>query len=1036
MADVSVSTNFASPPDIAPKKTSPLRSEALSLMSESTSMRSFPGGAPIGTKLSGGLIARQEGLGTAGNLLPEVHIVTSDKLRPRSAEPGDRNQASEKKPNEHEDTASALVTAESSKEVPVVARGNLSNLSESPLIQATFSAPPNKRFDYYRFFHNGITNYSIADFQPKKPAPSMLHAAIDTAISPVISDEKTRESVDHYAAEFLKTASLFAGPKVGMYSAIALYGLDQVKTDADPINGTIDFALGGAKGATMRKLFTASSQNLKFAPTKGVALGMISRGSEVVFSREMLFRPDVGTARLKQEVLNPTLWVFDGVTFAAGETLFGSANRLTGRALERNRLAGGMTMGASFGVVNGGSREIVRQQAAGEDLDVMKVLKHAGLDGAVGGLGAGAGIKFSDPAFYSSMHRRISDPVGTTKSLLTATGLRQEPGKREFVVTGDQTGLQKFANNEASEATTTVRELKRVLFFNRKGREQNLLVTHKPESAPADSNGVKLNPAKSLIATCNADRLPPEQRAQHVFPESTGPVWMELGSNGRLRFLDQNTYKADPAIYKPLGKLVKLGRPDLTMNVMAPLAIGNVDNPNDPNAQEEWNRFDRDLANAKRIGVDAVSTDVWWGLVETKPGQYSWNYYDQLAARIQNHGLKWVPILSMHQCGGNVGDNVHVPVPFWVWNHLAAKAGSSNPDYAKYKSEQGNVSSEYVSAWATPLALPRYRMLMEEFQRHYSGKRGNISEINVSLGPAGELRYPSYNSHDKGSGYPTRGALQCYSESAIKSFQDFAIAKYGDAAKVKTAWGGEFGEGIGPPKDPGQFFAEGKHHNTQYGRDFIDWYHKSLTDHGKQVLGTAFDVFASEGAPFAGIDIGAKMPGIHWRVGNRNGNDVHLSDRLAELSAGLITTSRADWSSDAAGRGYRPILQMFKDAQPPGSKSRVVPHFTALEMSDGHEGPAIQSMPYSLGVWVGQEAHRQGLPLKGENALSWNLHDHPSWDRMRSFMNLPGNLNGYYQGLTVLRLGDVINSDLGRGRLAEIIQAGREARARESAEAK
>jgi hypothetical protein len=37
---------------------------------------------------------------------------------------------------------------------------------------------------------------------------------------------------------------------------------------------------------------------------------------------------------------------------------------------------------------------------------------------------------------------------------------------------------------------------------------------------------------------------------------------------------------------------------------------------------------------------------------------------------------------------------------------------------------------------------------------------GGFPEINVPAGPSGELRYPSYNAHDQGSGYPTRGALQ------------------------------------------------------------------------------------------------------------------------------------------------------------------------------------------------------------------------------------------------------------------------------------
>lgn len=883
-------------------------------------------------------------------------------------------------------------------------------------------------------FRHGINAHSMSDLQLQGPAPSLLEAGIDKVTSNIVSNKETRDQVNHYTAEFLKTASLFAKPKVGVASAAVLYGFDNVKTDQDLTTGSIDFALGGAKGATVRSLFTWSSKTFKLAPTKGIALGVISRDAEIVFSREMVNNPSGALAKLKQETVNPTLWAYDGAVFIAGEGMFGVANRMTGRALSRSQLASGMAMGGSFGIVNGGSGEIIRQQNAGEKLDIGKVLHHAALDGGVGALGAGFGIKASDPRFYANMGQSISNIDVTAKNVLISAGLKQQPGLRTFEVIGDRNSLLKFQNNEIPEATTQVRELKKVLFFDRKGPEQTLIVSHK---APLLKPGEKLDPAKCVLANCNPERLNSDVRAAHAFPESKGPVWLDLGlSASKLRLLSENTYKLEPGTYKPLGTMTKLGRPEITMNVMAPLAVGNLENPNDPNSKSAWESFERDLANAKKIGVDGVSTDVWWGLVEPKPGQYNWKYYDQLSQRIKDHGLKWVPILALHQCGGNVGDNVYVPLPFWVWNHVAAKAGSNNPDFAKYQSEQGNKSSEYVSVWATEHALPRYRSLMESFQNHFANRRNDIAEINVSLGPAGELRYPSYNAHDQNSGYPTRGALQSYSEVAVKSFQDYAIKKYGSPEKVKEVWGTEYGADITPPKNPGEFLARNKHHETQYGRDYFDWYNHSLLNHGKQVLNTALDVFGTKNAPFHGIDIGAKMPGIHWRVGERQGENVIMGDRLAELAAGLITTSRGDWNADPMGRGYRPILEMFRDVQRPGSKSKVVPHFTALEIPDGHEGPSVKSMPYALGTWVGQESARQGLTLKGENALSWNLHDHGSWDRMRSFIDLPGNQNGYYHGLTILRMSDVVNSDLARARMEELIQAVRARNAESAREAK
>ncbi|MDZ4838145.1 MAG: family 14 glycosylhydrolase [Candidatus Melainabacteria bacterium] len=882
--------------------------------------------------------------------------------------------------------------------------------------------PETKPIDFSPYFTNGIASYSYKNFMPAEPPKTLLESGINTVTEPVFKNVETKNQVNYYTAEFLKTASLFASPKIGMYSAVALYGLDNVRTDQGLVDGSFDFAIGGAKGAAVRSLFTYSSRNLNFAAGKGVAMGAINRGAEVVFSREMIENPSAGMAKLKLEVVNPALLAYDAATFVVGEGLFGAANKMTGGALRKSQLASGMSMGASFGIVNGGSGEIIRQQTAGEQLDISKVLRHAALDGGVGALGAGFGIKGSDPRFYKNLGHKISNLDVTANSVLVSAGIKPQVGRRDFVVTGDRTSLDLFSRGEKTSATATVREVKKVLFFNKQGPETTLQVAHnKPD---ANGNGIRLVPGKSILATCFPEMLPESMRKAHAFPESTGPVIMDSNGKGKLRLISENTYKLDPATYKSLGEMTRLAGPQITINLMAPLAVGNMEKPLDPANKEAWAAFDRELAAAKKAGVDGVSIDVWWGLVEPKPGKFVFPYYEHAFDRIRDHGLKTIPILSLHQCGGNIGDNVFVPIPFWVWNDVAARAGSKNPDYAKYVSEQGNKSPEYVSAWATPHVLPRYRAFMEAFQTHFANRRNDFSEINVSLGPAGEIRYPSYNSHDRNTGYPTRGALQSYSEVAVKAFRDFAVAKYGSEAKAKEAWGDPKAASIVPPQTPEHFFANGEHAKSQYGKDFFDFYSNSLIEHGRQVLGTAVDVFGSNNAPFAGIDIGAKVPGIRWRVGERQGDQYVPGDRLAELNAGLIRTSRGDWASSETGHGYRPLMEMFRDVQKPGSKSRVVPHFTALELADGQDGRGVKSMPDSLASWVGQESNRQGLHLKGENALSFTLSDNASWDRMQSFLKLPGNPNGRYEGLTLLRLGgEVLNTEVGRTRLAEMVKA-------------
>lgn len=456
----------------------------------------------------------------------------------------------------------------------------------------------------------------------------------------------------------------------------------------------------------------------------------------------------------------------------------------------------------------------------------------------------------------------------------------------------------------------------------------------------------------------------------------------------------------------------------IKINVMAPLLVGDPADLGSLASQVAWNEFDSHLTIMKQSGIEAVSTDVWWGLVEPIEGQFNWSYYDQLSDHIIKAGLKWVPILSLHQCGGNVGDTSNVPIPAWIWAKLAAKAAASSADAVKFVSEQGNSSAEYVSFWATHLALSSYRALMTAFQAHFAAKASHIAEVNVSLGPAGELRYPSYNSHDKNTGWPTRGALQCYSSLALASFRDYIMGKYGDVNNVAEAWGD--GRAIEPPADATLFYEQGEH-LTQYGRDLFDWYQHVLVAHARMMLLAARGIFDASGAAFAGIDIGAKIPGIHWLVGTVSDGVVTLGSRLAELNAGLIRTSSIEeWSHDDQGRGYRPLLKFFAELQQKG-RSRVVLHFTCLEMPDGVDGPQVQSLPKSLVTWVGDEARRQGVAIKGENALGFKLYDRASWRLMRSALAIPPQ-TGAYEGLTLLRMTDIAHSGDARDELSQILQ--------------
>jgi hypothetical protein len=877
-----------------------------------------------------------------------------------------------------------------------------------------FKEPPHEaklpQFDIGQFMGDGAQNEKVAvvahvEDPAKRPQrQSYLEKGVNHFTQSFIDDDKQRHTVNHYASEFLKTTALFTPGKIGVIGTVALHGLAQASPD-DAIGAqAADLTLGMAKGGVIRGAFEYVGKNYHFAPTKGILIGTSSRAAEAVFQRDLFTDPSAVQARLGREIVNPQAWAFDAAVFGVGEGLFSVGNRAFNGALSRNRMLGSMSMGASFGVTSGGVGEIVRQQAEGEDLNVGKVLQQALLRGALDTVAGGLGSKLGQVNFSQGWAVEPGLPKGQLK---------------EFVITEGRDALAAFRKNDSEIANLTVRELG---WFGRQKAPQRMLVQR------LDSSESQLNPAAAkadIVATCHPENLSAAERAKHIFPEASGRVWMLAGARDRMAL---STESVPLSVWRNRGYTdpIRLDYGQTVINVMSPLIVGDAANPLGAESKPHWQKFDADLKAAKELGIDGVSTDVWWGMVEAKQNKFEWGYYDKVAEHITKAGLKWVPILSFHSAGGNVGDTVNVPIPHWIWETAASRTVSGKPEAVKFVSEQGNASNEFVSFWATPLIVDRYANVMREFQSHFGKQSKNISEINISLGPSGELRYPSYNQHDVGTGWPTRGAIQAYSELAKESFRDFAVARYGSVEGAGKAWGipNLSRDNVLPPSNPNEFFGRRDHMTTRYGKDFYDWYNQSLINHGRTMIGTALNVFGSETAPFRGIEIGAKIPGIHWRVGSKTGDTITFGDRLAELNAGLIRTSRNDWHSDEAGRGYRPILSMFREMNPlvPGRGTKVVPVFTALEMADGVDGPNVQSLPNTLARWVGIEARRQGLTIRGENALAGNLANANNWNIAHELLDLPNN-PGNYSGITFLRMSDVVNNPTARAELAEIIHA-------------
>jgi beta-amylase len=68
------------------------------------------------------------------------------------------------------------------------------------------------------------------------------------------------------------------------------------------------------------------------------------------------------------------------------------------------------------------------------------------------------------------------------------------------------------------------------------------------------------------------------------------------------------------------------------------LQLGTINAENEVSEPEVLNR---DLQILKRVGVDGVMVDCWWGLVESRgPQRYNWSGYHDLFNMVRDVGLK------------------------------------------------------------------------------------------------------------------------------------------------------------------------------------------------------------------------------------------------------------------------------------------------------------------------------------------------------------------------------------------------------------
>ncbi|XP_041005431.1 beta-amylase-like [Juglans microcarpa x Juglans regia] len=408
--------------------------------------------------------------------------------------------------------------------------------------------------------------------------------------------------------------------------------------------------------------------------------------------------------------------------------------------------------------------------------------------------------------------------------------------------------------------------------------------------------------------------------------------------------------------------------------VMLPLGVVTVEN-----VLEDKDRLEKQLKELRAAGVDGVMTDVWWGIIESQgPKQYDWSAYRSLFQLVRECGLKLQAIMSFHQCGGNIGDIVHIPLPQWVLD-----IGESDPDIF-YTNRTGNRNMEYLSLGVDNrrlfygrTAVEIYSDCMQSFRENMSDflEDGFIIDIEVGLGPAGELRYPSYP-RNQGWAFPGIGEFQCYDKYLKTEFKEVATSE------GHPEW--ELPDNAGTYNDTPEsteFFGSNGTYLTEKGKFFLTWYSNQLLSHGDQILAEANKAFMG-----CKVKLAAKVSGIHWWY--------KADNHAAEFTAGYYNLKDRD--------GYRPIARML-------SRHYGILNFTCLEMRDSEQSADAKCGPQELVQQVLSAGWRENIDVAGENALS--RYDRDGYNQILlnarpNGVNKEGRPKLRMYGVTYLRLSD------------------------------
>jgi len=292
------------------------------------------------------------------------------------------------------------------------------------------------------------------------------------------------------------------------------------------------------------------------------------------------------------------------------------------------------------------------------------------------------------------------------------------------------------------------------------------------------------------------------------------------------------------------------------------------------------------LRALKLLGVHGVELPVFWAVAQpNSPDEFNWSAYLAVADMVRCAGLRLRVSLNLNGC-----NRLNVPLPSWV-----LRAAKADPDIL-FRDKSGALHKDCLAFAVDELSVLQgrkpidvFESLFRSFQSAFKDYFGStITEITVSLGPNGELRYPSFPPATDSDELTGVGEFQCHDKYTLTQLKKAA------ESAGNPLWG------LGGPHDApkynespsnSNFFKDhGGSWETPYGNFFLSWYSQQLLNHGDRLLSIASNVFGD-----LPVQLSAKVPLLHrWH---------EMRSRPAGLTAGFFNAGGRD--------GYDAVAEMF-----------------------------------------------------------------------------------------------------------------------------